>query len=613
MFEHSPIRIVIAGFRAFWLDPVTARMIPEVRGGDGPVDETTPSDVDVPPNFDGIDEDALRELHAKLEAKFKAERTDAKTRAQVDALRGYREAQKRIADEITRRQTETVEMADSLRVLDETVELPSEPDSAAEPDPAEVVVPPVDPAAPVDADAPTPEAIAAGLTATGVAGARTPQTAAQQAPVAARTRPRAAMTAAASQQIVPFGTEVSLMRIGEIADQVKNQLRPKGEQVKAYVASVAAYEDMGSELGIEILSTANGYQRNDQLIREAVEAHQVRRAEKMGRPKPVTAAICDPLDIIRDIPDYVSQADPFASALPSRAISRLGFNFTPAITLAGVTSGAQAGWDDTDQALVDADDSATWKPCLDAVCGSPCEVTATAATACMTFDVTTEMSNPERIRDIMSKLTAARIRARTIQLLDLMDALSIQYTRTGDYSLLPDTIYAVETTLARITYPERLDAEDYTLFLPHGFGRMLVADVHGKDGMVNDEYAESLTRILTRLSTILGVDIVDLRDETDATWDTPLPAVNDPTALSDGPCEWPLRLIHTPSALYGSTGVIDTGVQADPQLMRQNKRQWFQEEFALLTKHGSPPWAKITLTSAASGSRAATSTALACA
>lgn len=574
--------------------------------------ENTP-DLEVPADFEGLTDDDLRDLHSRLEARYTTDRPAAASRAQVDALRGYREAQRRVADELGRRQTEATELAEALTGLDEVPELPVQaPDDAASED-EEVQDPDNEKETQVPENNPVaPEAIAAGLTAADIAAARTPQTSAEKQPVATKARPKTAMVAATSQNVLPYGQEVSLAEIGRIAEGVKNNLRPVREVVRAYVASVPAYEET-TGLGVEMLSKHNSLTRNDELIQEAVEAHQARRAVRMGKPVAQTAAICDPLDIIRDIPDYVSQADPLSAIFPSRPISRLGFNFTPAITLGAVSAGTQYGWDDADQALVNPTNQATWKPCYDVSCGSPCEVTAVASTACMTFDVTTEMSSPERVRDIMSKLTALRIRNRTIGLLDIMDGLSIQWTRTGDYSLLPDTIYAVNKALAAMTYPERLDYEDYTLVLPHGFDKFLASDVHGQTFVNSEDYNAGADQIVRNLATILGVDTVVLRDETDTTWDAALPAVATPTALNDAPCVWPLRLIHTPSAIYGSTGLIDTGIQSDPQLARQNKRQWFQEEFSLLSKHGSPPWAKITLTSAASGSRAAASTKLACA
>lgn len=606
MFEKSPILIVIDGFRRFWLDTERAKLVPYAAGGDGPVEEGA-SAPEVPADFSGLTDDELSGLHGELEAKFSAERPAAQTKAQIDKLKGYREAQKRIAEEVTRRIAEKAENAEALKALDETTPLPEDAPADEAPEAPES---PAEPSAPADAPAPAPEAIAASLTADGVAGARKTQTAAEKAPAPAKTRPRAPMQAAASQTVVPYQQEVTLADIGRIADKVKNDLRPVREVARAFVASVPAFEDMG-DIGQELLSTANGAQRNDVLIREAVEAFNARRAERLGRPAVKTAAICDPLDNIREIPDYVSQADPLSSAFPSRGISRLGFNFTPAVTLAGVAAGVQAGWDDTDQASVDPDNSATWKPCLDATCPTPCEITAVASTACLTFDVTTEMSNPERIRDLMSKLTARRIRVRTEYLLDIIDALSVQFTKTGSYSLLPDTIYAIGKVLPRLVYGERLDAEDYTLFLPPGFAESLVIDKNGKEFADSAELSQQADAAARSLGALFGLEVVRLRDETDTLFDA-LPAVATPTALDDGPCAWPLRLVHTPSALYGSTGVIDTGVQSDPQLARQNKRQWFQEEFSLLTKHGSPPWAKITLTSASSGSRAAASTKLTC-
>jgi hypothetical protein len=607
MFEKSPILIVIEGFRAFWLDPHTARVIPLVRGGDGPLPaEDAPPEI--PSDFTALADDDLRSLHAKLEERFTAEKADAKTKAQVDALKAYREAQGRIVAEVTRRQTEAAEVTEALKALDTSVDLPPEEEPAPADDAADKDKPAEDAPA-----APAPEAMAAALTADGIAAARAPQTAAEQAPVA-HARPRMAMTAAAGQQVVPFGQEVDLDRIGAIVDKIKYDLKPNGrENVKAFVASVGGYEDMGSELGTAILSTANGAQRNDALIREAVEAHMARRAERMGRqPKAQTAAICDPLDIIREIPDYVSQADPISSVFPSRPISRLGFNYTPAIALSAVEGGVFVDWDDTDQDGVDPTDESTWKPVYDATCGSPCEVTAVASGAALRFDVTTEMSNPERVRDIMSKLTAARIRARTNSLLTKIDTLSIQWTRTGDYSLFPDSVYAINDALTRMQYPERLDAEDYTLIAPPGYGNYLVIDVMGKEFLGSEEYAATKQRLLSHLSDVCdGIEVVEMRDEPGTLYPA-LPAIATPTALSDNPCAWPLRLVHTPSAIYGSTGVIETGIESSPSLARMNKRQWFQEEWTLLTKHGAPQWAKITLTSAASGSRAAASTKLAC-
>lgn len=606
---------IVSGFRVFWLDPATAKMIPAVRGGDGPDEGAAP---EVPANFDGLNDDDLRDLHGKLQARYEAEKGEAKTRAQVETLKAYREAQARIVTELTGRAQEAADVATALETLAETPQLP-DPEAPADPeDPEEPK--PEEPEAPAEPAAPTPEAqltqaiaaaLAKALTPEGIAAERAPQTPAEKAPAVAK-KPATAMTAAAGQSVIPFGEEVDLARIGEIVDNIKGRMGGEREEVKAKIASIPSYEEMH----IPVLSTSNSTEQNDALIHEAVLAHQARRYARMGKtPTPaMTAAICDPLDIIREIPDYVSQDDPFASIFPSRPISRLGFQFSQAIALSAVSDGVQAGWDDADQASVDPDDSSTWKPVFDIVCESPCTVRADAASAGARFDVTTEMSSPERIRDVMSKLTAARIRARTLQMLGKVDALSLQWTRTGDYSLFPDTVYAVNDVLARTTYPERLNIEDYTLVLPWGFGLYLVTDIQGKEFLNSADFEAGKAEVIAELQRILGVDVVELRDNTGSNGGfAALPAVATPAALNDTPCVWDLRLLHTPSGLYGSTGLVDTGILSSPDLARMNKRQWFQEEFALLTKHGSPPWSKITLTSAASGSRAAASTKLACA
>lgn len=557
--------------------------------------------IQVPDTFEGLSEDDLRELHGRLQSRFEEERSAATTRAHADALRGYRQAQERIKAELENRQREAADVASALSELDEPIGLP-DPAAPGEPEKpkaeggveGEGEAKP-DAAAKPDATVPLPQAAA-------IAAARQQQTPAEQQPEPARAK--VAMTAAAGQNIERFGNEISLARIGQAADSVKDAMKRADGETRAYIASLPGYESTPG-LGVPILSDNNSVSENDRLIREAVEAHMARRAEWMGLPAPRTAAICLPLDIIREVPDYTTDADPLGDALPQRPAGRLGFTFTPAITLAELASGVQAGWNDVNQAAVNPANQATWKPCVDIACPTPTTVTAEAVTACVTFDVSTEMSNPERVRDILLKLSAMRTRVRTIRLLNLITGLSVNYTDTGDYGTWPAVVDDTERILERAVYAERLERSDYTLFLPPGLVAAIISDLQGKAYLAQQEYAEGQAEVLARLRSTFGVDVVDLMDEVTAPF-AALPAVGAANAvqLPAHPASFKLRFVHVPSALYFSTGEMETGIQSDPQLARQNKRQWFSEEYVGLTKHGAPPWFQLTLTTCPSGARA---------
>lgn len=603
--------------RLFALDQ-TGRIVPMVRGG---ADEGEPAEITVPDDLGTLDEATARDLHAALEARFQERRADASTPAQVEELRNIRATQARLAERVTAIHAEAAATAEGLAEVDQPVALPDAPATgeATVPDAGQ---PPAssgsDNVTTGQATAPTAQAAAAnptaGITPAQVAANRTPQTAAQAAPTTQAARPRASYVAAAGQTEVQQGQHVSFEDMGRMADQAKNRLDGRHENVRAYVASIPAFEDQARELGIETLSPNNGLARNDALIRDAVEAWKLRTG-RMEAPVGRTAAICDPLDIIREIPDCSTDADPFGDSLPQRPAGRLGFQFTPSISLSALDSGVTGGWTDDVQALVDPDDPTTWKPCVDIGCPTPDSVRAEAVTACVTFDVTTELSNPERVQDILSKLAALRTRKRTIRLLTLTDALSSKYTFTSqfDYGAFPALIEGAMSTMARAVYAERIAEGDYTVYLPPALVETLATDLVGRAYQDTEAMAQARADITRMVENITGLRSVTLLD---AVAGNPFAALNPvadaAVALPVLAGVFPIRFIAPESMLYFSTGEEKTGIESSPELMRQNKRQFFSEEFVGIAHHGCHPLFRVDMSLCPNGARTGFNSPVAC-
>jgi hypothetical protein len=411
-------------------------------------------------------------------------------------------------------------------------------------------------------------------------------------------RPRIAFTAGAGQNIFSQGAELTIGDLGRAFESKKHlQPTPDGRPVQAVVAGLRAFEDT-QELPVPVLSHRNNVSTNDAIISEAVSAWREKRdAERAGMPLAHTAAICDPLDIIREIPEVGVTDTPFASLFPQRPIGRLGFTYTPAASVSDTDDGI-AVWTESDQDDVDPDDSATWKPCVDIACSTPTEAKAVELTTCVTVDTFVEMSSPERVREFLHLLGVQRSRRREQHLLGEWDDTASGYTFTGTYGTLPSLIQAVHTVLPQLLYGEREDAANYDLVLEPGFVNKLIYDEFNK-AYTDPRDAEAVLREAT------GLNVVVLRDFAAASpFQTPPTPGGASATLAEVPDTNRVRIVPAGSYIYAATGEESTGWQTDPQLARQNKQQMFSAEWILLAKHSGAKAAFIDITSAGDGSRA---------
>lgn len=556
-------------------------------------------------------EDQLRERASELRDKIATLEAGPRNLATVQAVTDLRTERNQMVQAVNQMKavdaaglvddeiTEIDDTAAATEVADagETVDTEPTADESA-PSPAETTVSASDPIPEVpDSPGDSPELVAAAeevLAEARVASA-TDRPVAPATP--AYTRPRAAYVAGAGQTEYAQGAELGDSEMARAWESMRTGLQPgPNGRARAVVANLRPYESE-SDMPIEILSAGNSIERNDALIDASVAAWRDKRNGQA--PAAHTAAICDPLDIIREIP-YGGETDSsFADRFPQRPISRLGFQFTRASAMSAASSGV-AIWTEGDQSGVDVDDSGTWKPTVLIECSSPAEIKAQELTTSALVDTSTEMSSPERVAEFMHKLAVARARRREQYVLDLFDATASPYTLTGTFGAMASLTQAVHTVLPQLLYTERLDEAEYDLVLDPGFYDKLVIDIAVQCELSTED-------ALARIEREIGLSLVRLRDfetaRATAPFQTPPTPGGGSAALTALPSANRARLVPAGAYIYGATGEQATGWQTDPQLARQNRMQAFSQEWLLLAKHGEHPAAFIDITSVSNGSR----------
>lgn len=568
-----------------------------------------------PVDLTAMSEAQLREHHASLQAR-------------IDSLRNEGDMTPSKAQQINELRLEANAAVEAVKTImalgdDSAAELPEAAAPAAEPE---------TPAAPEAVTEDAPEAPTTTPQETQVADDSTPApgddvVAAAEAIVEGATpelamtagvgdRPtapaepekaRVAYVAGAGQQTYVQGKALDWDSMGRAWDSVRLSVPRTGGQVQAVVANLPAFEDT-PDLGVEMLTNVRSTVENDRLIAETVAAHQARREARLAgvewvAPDAHTAAICTPLDIIREIPQCGETDTPFTDLFPQRPIGRLGFTFTRGSSASDVDGAITLIDIDEFEAQLDENDTETWKPCIPIECAEPVEVTAEELVTCVTVQTSTELSSPERVQEFMHKLKVQRARRREQLQLSRFDDTASGFTFTGHngYGTLPSLVEAVETLMPQLAYPERLSETDWDIVLEPGLLEKLTIDRHNVCNQAEMPGARAET--LSWLRSHLGRPITVLRDFKGASSFQAIPAMGDEAALQALPAVDRIRLVPTGAYIYGSTGEEATGWQTDPQLVRQNRKQAFTAEYFLLAKHGCHPAAYIDLESTPDGGR----------
>jgi hypothetical protein len=546
---------------------------PDEASSEQPAEVSVP---ELPEDTQAADEQALRDLHAELDALAQP-LTDARD---WDRLQAVRERQGAIVGEIERRREQAIRDAERAKELSEAPALPEK------------------------------EPVLANVATARAARTRQPD-GQQESPSQERQRPRVAAVAgdASAHRGQPFDYERAGIEAMEVA-------RDNTMVGKARLASIGGFSSIDG--APEALSSDNPARRNDALIDEAVDSWAARRRVERAIAAGLTpsaedvrvAAICEPFDILRDVPDDFNAMEVVSKIWPQRPIGRLAFQFTPGVGLSDVEDGV-GRWTEFDQAAVDPDDSSTWKQCVEVDCPTPEDVTAEAVTGCITWPNTTEMSNPERVRNFQNAVNALRARVKEGRQLEIVDSLSHPYSYSGTYGALPTFVAALNSLIPVLNYVNRENPFGYTAILPPGLLQVLGIDRANRAFGHEQDPASVLAQLQ---ADVEGIDrFVVALDHTTAIGGEPgpdgltsaLPAVGGSTeAIKEISDVYRVRLVDPSAAIYGETGELYAGVQRDANLIRQNRAQWFAEEYFLLAKHGVQPWAYIDVSLCADGSRA---------
>lgn len=415
-------------------------------------------------------------------------------------------------------------------------------------------------------------------------------------------RPTVGFMAKGGQTTFAEGTALDMTALGQVISEIQSAGRDVGQGI---VAALPSFEVTQGHLH-EVLTTRMSADVATALIDETVAAHNERRRRiidgTLDQIDGVTAAICTPLDIIREVPECGVTDTPFSDIFPQRGVGRLGFQFFPQMALLDTDPNVNI-WTEDDQDEVDEADPSTWKPSPLIQCLPAISVTAEELVASAQVDNSTQISQPEQVVQFMHKLAVQRARRREQYLMGKYDALASGYTFTGDYGAMV-SLFNVGELLERLVYGERLDAGDYDLVLEPGHMRKLVLDEDAR--VFGDTLAARRTNIESAIRDKLGVGrIVELRDFREGSGYDDLNAPGDPaTAMPRLYDANRVRLVPASAFIFGATGEDSTGWETDPQLVRQNRMQWFSKEWLLLAKHGCHPAAYIDVLSCASGARA---------
>lgn len=540
-----------------------------------------------PPDYSDLNDARLRASHTKLQDAFEKIKAKPTTPEALDEARRIRTEQGQIAAEMRKRAEAARALQDEMSGLDgEDVSLPAaEGDQVDEPE----VTAGDAPAAP--AQLPAVAASADAPTAAEVAAARGSQPAPKTAAVAKRTPWMAA--AGSADGSVAFGAAIEL---GSLGTEI-NRLSRTRSRHKTIMASLPAFDDSQGEL----LSDRNGALHNDALIREAVEANEVRQGLR-DAPSAMTAAICQPYDILREIPNPGrSKETPFGSSLPFRGAGRLGFQFTRAMQISAM-NGATSIWTEADQDAIDATDEATWKAVVCVDCGSPVSTTAEELTWGLCYEEATELSAPERVADALDALMTLEKRVREGYLLRRFDQLSSGATWSApSIGALPDLVELLSRRIEAAAYTERLELPGVTVWLPPGLVTALRVDRVRKGFAVERTAGDVIAELKAGLPD--GVNVVLLRDVSDnLDADNDIPNETAIYGAADGlaaPGAARTALTHDACSLFRvrwgwpssfiaySTGMTNFGVLRDAALIRQNKAIQFGREWLGMDKHGT--------------------------
>lgn len=327
----------------------------------------------------------------------------------------------------------------------------------------------------------------------------------------------------------------------------------------------------------------------------------------------MTAAgcFCGPDDAVTAIKECGETVRPISDTLPTLTVSG-DIRYVRQIDLAGPLTGVTQ-WTCADQALVDPEDIATWKPCFELDCEPEVTSGLYAVSACASFTTQQFIGNPELVSNLEHVMQVAYSKVAELLVYNRLRDLSSKYTfgySLDAYGAGAQLLAAVGWAMEQIKASLRETDPGYTLAIPAGLKERIITDGFLTGAHAPDEMWQTIVMRLNEL----GVNrVVLLVDEIVCTPGGAL-AHTPPIAAVPGcvyaaapvhPVEQEILLYRPEDFVLGVAPEIDLGITRSPELARQNKLQWFVESFEFVEKVGCAPALDLLVPFCASGIRPA--------
>lgn len=324
-------------------------------------------------------------------------------------------------------------------------------------------------------------------------------------------------------------------------------------------------------------------------------------AQQSGnRPAPLTAAgcFCGPDELIRETGVVGRRGRPFAAMFPTIPISG-GFRAMPDLAF-NVDTGLRSGvtqWTCADQALVDANDPDTWKPCAEIQCFTEETYEPYAVAACVTVERFHQWAHPEQIDAWINLLGIEYDALAETLLIDQIEAEAGTPLTIGaagglmeDFSLVAKIIYALASLAYPLGYQFREGQgvlEGYTLSVPVGMAEALYADEKLRGFPSGATSKEAVVSMIEQGSGVRMVERLDESSSRKAAAAATVTAMNAGGAIDGAgtpllPPTFRMYLIPLEGYVHGEGTLVQADWHTDMNLLQQNRLRYFLENVEIL-------------------------------
>ncbi len=389
---------------------------------------------------------------------------------------------------------------------------------------------------------------------------------------------RTALVAASGLQGVRGGSELDAMGFARALQEVARRLGP-----------VHHHRDGGRER--TLVASASMSWPEDRVLKANDPVGNTEKIKALGSPYfgqesmevlLASGGICAPPTPFYDIPNLSTTARPVRDALPSFMADRGGVSVPSVSTLADAT-GAITVIEASDDAL---GGTFATKSCLDMDCAEWTDVFVGAIAHCRQYGNLNARTWPEGIAHENANTMAAWARTAEGRLLDRIDALSVDVTRTAVYGASSTLLYALQLSRVGIISRLRMDPRTrFNVILPFWLAELVSLDLvnsqYGRFDTPPEQVGALLSRFGFNVTWHLDEGIAEGADAEVFETQT------DGAAQVDWPGTIAVARLHPAGHfLHLDNGSMELGLVRDSTLNETNDHEVFGESFENVARIG---------------------------